>query len=281
MSVETIGADTTNTRGTVITASGSANTKGSWTELSASTSTAATAAMVTIFCANTQADYLVDIGTGAAASETAVIADIQTNRPTISITCRQFFIPISIASGTRVSARCQSSTAAATCRIIIHLFSGTANFLGGTSVVTYGANTTDSGGTEVDPGGTINTKGSYVEITASTSADIEWLTVIAGGRTNGAKQNAEFLLDVATGAGGAESDIISNIYFTESVTINEIDNVIGMFPVSIASGTRIAVRAQCTINDATDRLFDIVLLGSDATAVGGSGGGGFSAFMGR
>jgi hypothetical protein len=33
------------------------------------------------------------------------------------------------------------------------------------------------------------------------------------------------------------------------------------FPVSIPKGSRVAARAQCSINDATDRLIDITLIG--------------------
>lgn len=280
MAVETIGADTTNTRGTVLTA-GSANTKGSYVELSASVSTTCSAVAVAIFSANQNVDYLVDIATGAASAETDLIANIQTNRPTTAVAVRYFVFPIAITSGTRVSARCQASTGAATCRVVMYLFSGTSNFLGGTGAVNYGANAADSGGTSIDPGGSANTKGAYTEITASTSSDIKWVTVMLGNQTNAARASAEFLLDIATGSAGSESVVLNNVYFVTTSTGSTITAVGVSFPVTIASGTRIAARAQCTIIDATDRLFDIVLMGDDSSAGGAvSGGPTFSAFIG-
>jgi hypothetical protein len=123
-----IGADTANTYGTTITASGSTNTKGSYTELTSSTSKAIKGFFITFHGQNalTRATgfYLVDIAIGAASSEVDIVKnhpnairgeDSTSPRPYIS----QFF-PIPIPAGTRLSARLQSNVASATLGVIIH-----------------------------------------------------------------------------------------------------------------------------------------------------------------
>ena len=54
--------------------------------------------------------FLIDIGTGAAASEVVVIEDILYQHSTLELGSLWFPIHVSIPSGTRISARCQSDT---------------------------------------------------------------------------------------------------------------------------------------------------------------------------
>jgi hypothetical protein len=69
-------------------------------------------------------------------------------------------------------------------------------------------------------------------------------------------------MDVAIGASGSEKIILPNLFMTTHTTSDEIaPSVFGPYSVYIPSGTRLAVRAQCSITDATDRTFDAMIYG--------------------
>ena len=262
--------------------SGVAHTKGDYLELEDSTTFASDGIIVvSTIGSDSTAEALIDLATGAAASESDKLANFPVARNGDATPWAGLF-PLQIPTSTRVASRFQSTSTTAAVRTAVYLIAkDTVAFHECTSCVTYGANTTDTGGVSIDPGATINTKGAYIEITSSTSADIKWLAIGLANQANQTRTAANFLVDIATGAESSESIIISNLYFGAL----SVPDVVGPFyfppiPIEIASGTRIAVRAQCDINDATDRLFDIILFGFNGTASGGSGGGGFSAWMG-
>lgn len=107
-----MGFDTATSRGTLITAPGSAGTPGAWTEVVASTSAAFT--LLALFPEHgsgsmTAGEQLFDIGLGSAGAETLYIAEaavvthssteqLQAERPLLAI-------PVSIPAGSRISAR--------------------------------------------------------------------------------------------------------------------------------------------------------------------------------
>ncbi len=115
---ETGGAVTGSSTGTTITASGTANTKGSWTQLIASTSKRAVAITVSLAW-GMGVDMLVDVGTGAAGSEVVLLPNLL--HPAAGPRLTHFVFMIQIPSGTRVAARCQSPTASATDVAVIYL----------------------------------------------------------------------------------------------------------------------------------------------------------------
>jgi hypothetical protein len=287
MAVESLSGsiDTSISAGTAWAANGSTNTKGAYTQLVASSGIAAESLVITLSPGTAEGDFLFDIATGAAASEVDKIANIPYSRKlSIPALASSLVLPFNIPAGSRIAARQQSTTTTGILRAGIHITKkDTVSFHECTSSVTYGAVTADSGGTSVDPGGTIHTKGAYSELSASTSADIKWLMVCIQQQNNTSRSTANFLIDIATGAAASESVIIPNIWVVATTEADLVQPIfIGPFPIEIASGTRLAVRAQCSINDATDRLLDVILLGFNGTASGGgSGGAHFSAgFMG-
>lgn len=282
MSVTVIGADTAVSGGTELTNPVSTNTKSDWTQISASTAAAANALIVEVIGFSAAGDVLLDIGTGAGGAESVLVENLHFRSDNGLTKAFYFYLPVSIAAGTRVAARYQATATTVDVWFIMHLCNDANNILlTGCTPVTYGAATTDSGGTGVDPGASTNTKGGYAEISAATSADIDWLTVFVGSRNNAAPATTSWLVDIATGAALSESVVIPNIYFHTHASNDVIDyHAIGPFPVTIPSGTRLSARAQCSTNDATDRLIDVLLIGWDGAAASG-GGGGFSAFIGR
>ena len=114
----------------------------------------------------------------------------------------------------------------------------------------------------MDPGATANTKGSYAEITSSTSYDTRMLLIAFGGQGNLIRTNCRWLVDIATGSAGSETVIIADLAVgSHNIGDNVLPAYIGPIPVHIPAGTRIAARCQCDITDATDRLMDIALYG--------------------
>jgi hypothetical protein len=276
MAITTIGAVTASSLGTTLT-SGGANTKGSYVELEDSTAADCDGVIVVIGRTSDASDFMVDIATGAESSETDLIANLPIQSRSSVFTTSAYYIPVPISSGTRVSARCQSSTAGSdTCSVICYLVSFDTVHVDNdtTAIVTIGANTADTGGVEIDPGAMANTKGSYVEVKDSTAANTKFIIPMVAGKGNAARTGGSWLLDIATGAAMSESVIIANLYFDAHTATDAIlPQVYPPIPIEVASGTRLSVRAQSDITDATDRLLDVILILVNGTAAPAGGGG--------
>jgi hypothetical protein len=246
----------------IIATGGSAHTKGSWVELIASTAYNMSGFILQLdFAANsTNRDMLVDIGIGGSGSEQVLIENILASFDLGSSHTYDFRLPIR--AGTRIAARCQSNAARPVGVQICPKYTGFYQMPGYGRATTYGANTTDSGGVQIDPGGTINTKGSYSEITAATTNRIRGLHACFGTQFNADMTTGSFLVDIAVGAGGSEQNIIENMHVAAS-NGETLDAMGGVLDVNIPAGTRLSARCQSSINDATDRLIDIVIIGVD------------------
>lgn len=260
---ETIAESTAASRGTALTAPGSNNTKGAYAQLVAASAFAASGLIVTIGHGNVIHDSLVDIAVGAASSEVVVAANLlcSTREKSSSI----YMLPIPIPAGSRISARYQTSNISSTA-IYANVTLIAQPFLPGSPLgrlTAYGVTTADSGGTAVDPGGTANTKGSYSQITSSTTNRIRALLIGLGVAANATVTAAEGLLDIAVGAAASEQIVIPDLWIRYSDQEHMSPQVYGPFLVNIPAGTRLAARAQCSITDATDRLFDVVVYGLD------------------
>lgn len=249
-----------NSMGASVT-SGAANTKGSYAELLASATYDAQGFFLWMQKAgHSNNDVLVDVAVGAAASETIIVNNLV--GPNVGNgECTQYYIPLPIPAGTRLSARCQAVGASDVSKIGVTLASGHPLGWSGGSVTTYGANTTDSGGVSVDPGGTANTKGAYSELTSSTTYDHRALILAIGEQNNFVRSSSGFRIDLAVGAGGSEQIIIPDILMAQSAGGDNFMPRSFHFRTHIPAGSRIAVRAQCSITDASDRLFDAILYG--------------------
>ncbi|KKL25534.1 hypothetical protein LCGC14_2404330 [marine sediment metagenome] len=108
--------------------------------------------------------------------------------------------------------------------------------IGGQRFEAGGPDLTDTTGPTITPSTSTNTKGSYIEIIASTTFDTKELFIITA-RGNSA---IDYLYDIAIGAAGSEKDIISNLYHTSTgryLTRHA-------FPLAIPAGTRISARSQ-------------------------------------
>lgn len=254
-----------NPTGATITASGSINTKGSYTEFVSSSPFTCNYILVTVITASVSGGlYLLDIATGGSGSETVIIPNLLVDRingATVHQGNGEYAIPINIPSGTRISARCQCSTGSGTLEVGITLIAA-GGAVGPSSYTTYGANTGTSGGTNVDPGNTINTKGAYSQLTASSSAVAQVaMLVLSGIGTIGAGANLRWDVDVATGAGGAEVVLIPDLHFgfapIQDLPIYPRSKT---FLLYIPASTRIAIRASCSSNDSVVRNFECAIV---------------------
>ena len=254
---------------TVVTASGSANVKGSYAQISASIGFTCNAIYLDCYGGNSQNDeYKLDFATGAGGAETVVIPDITltlANGDPTEKGSRRF--PLAIASGTRVSARVACTTGSRNLRCALTIMA--AGGVAGISTFIVG------GPTAIDPGGSANTKGSYAQLFASTSAVLQWLSI---GMATAALSTigTSWYADVATGAGGAEVVLIPDINAVIGVSNGAIHHCFHEMLTYIAASTRIAVRASSDNTSAGTRGFDATLIGGTAPSES-SGGGAFSA----
>jgi hypothetical protein len=110
--IDVLGFSSGSTLGTTITASGSTNTKGSYSELVAATSRDYMGFFIgTTGASATTKHHLLDIAIGAAGSEVVILSNLYILTTAMWSAVPTFFLPINIPAGTRISARVQSATA--------------------------------------------------------------------------------------------------------------------------------------------------------------------------
>lgn len=228
--------DGTSDNRTQVTASGSANTKGSWTQLAASCPFNATGLILNTIVPLGSA--LIDIGIGGAGSEQIIIPNIATFTGS---TGTNFFVsevmPVMIPSGTRVAARIAGSSGSVSAYIKAQFvaFNG---HLPLQTATDYGTDAANSRGTAVTTGST-GAKGSWAQMTASCE-EITWLLWSFLGQNTLANSNWAF--DLGVGGAGSEQVIIPDVYNTTNPVYTFCLPQL-LLPVRIAKGSRIAVRA--------------------------------------
>lgn len=258
-----VGLNTATSSGTTVTPG--TNTKGSWAQLVASTAHATHMLTIMFAGGGTTLDYLVDIGIGAASSEVVIVPDLIVHGGTGGIVYPGVYMfPIEIPAGTRIAARATVHTGTTAIHVSAVLHGQGFNPSSPLSLVrAFGATLADSGGISIDSGGTTaNTKGAYSELVASTTYPIKMLALGIGNQANGTRTNASYLVDVAVGAAGSEVVVVPDLLLrAASQNDTMIPAFLGPFPVDIKAGTRLSVRAQCSITTAA-RLFDAILYGA-------------------
>jgi len=138
-----------------------ANTKGSWIDVSASGLDYDIHALSYIHFTQTySADFLLDIGIGS--TPDIILNNLLTSGTTGEIRAGdEIFIPLFIPKNTQIQCRQQNDYSGTNSLSSLFFAFGSAawNRSSYDRVFTYGANTGDSGGTLVDPGGTADTYG--------------------------------------------------------------------------------------------------------------------------
>lgn len=256
--IATQGALSASSRGTQITSSASANTKGSYAEIVSSTPNAAAGFVLLLYAeSSNNRDHLVDIAIGGSGSEQVIIANLPYCTAGGDSLTMGVYVPIAIPAGTRLAARNQSSSGSQGLRVEVVLVDAP----WGESLQrseTEGSDTSDSGAASVDPGASANTKGSYTQLTASSGIGAKYALIVMGNQAQSARVAAGWLVDIAIGGAGSEQVIIPDIEV--GVLANHGVYAVLAIPVRIPAGSRIAARAQCSSNTATVRLIDIAVI---------------------
>lgn len=245
---------------------GTVNSKGAWFELTSATPFDAWGFFLQAIYGisiGVNDDFLLDIGIGGSGAETVLLANVPLGLAGTRGDLCSVFVPLEIPSGTRVSARIQQSSTSSSDAVFVKLLLfEKSTQSGASSAQTYGANTADSGGVLVDPGATLNTKGAWSEITPATSADINWLLLFFGNQDNSARSSCGWIFDVAIGAASSEVIAVADIPTWCSSGTGVVFPPYFTIPIpTIPSGTRLSVRCACSINNFTDRLLDVVIIG--------------------
>lgn len=264
--VESIGWDAANTRGTAVANSGVANTKSGWVQLVAATARDARGILAQVHANDTvgaAAALLFDLGIGGAGAEQVLVPNA------LDYFCSaaggdgtaDFFFPISVPAGSRVSARFQGSNTTVNLRFALKLLQqGLIGMPSYGRLKDYGSVTGTSSGSVVDPGGVANTKSAWVQLSAATGSPIEALALNARVR-NSASPGAQWVADIGVGGAGAEQIIVPDLYIPSRVRNSPA--LPCFIPVTIPAGTRLSVRAQSDNITAGQREMDCNILGAD------------------
>lgn len=234
----------------------------SYTQIIAATTFDWSGFYVTLQQANAAAhsEQRCSIGIGSAASEWDLVPDLLLQIGTNFFDQgNTIYVPVSVPAGSRLAGKSSSATGTVRCAL-----QGVA--MGSLPVppCQFGVGYGGSGntGTQVDPGTTANTKGSWQQITASTSFHHKFIALTLNSGNNAALTNANFLIDIGVGAGGSETVIYENLSMIQGGNEDRMNPPwFGFFPCDIPAGSRLAVRAQSTFTTNTDRLFNVTLIG--------------------
>lgn len=220
-----------------VTADATPHTKGAWTEIIASNAAETDALLFTISGINFGAKdtgTLLDIATGAAGSETAVVENIAVGSAAEIV----FMLPIKIASGARIAVRSQATQASDTATVEIDSYDmGSTNSTVPTNLDVLGTFTASSSGTSLTT--------SYAEVIASTSQEYAAIIIVES-NTDPVQANAYRTIEVATGAQFSEQLIAEkNIYITSGEALfSDRTNASLVTQVTLPSGTRLSAKVS-------------------------------------
>lgn len=238
-----------NEGGVQIATPAAANTKGTWTQISASAPFDADGIFITLTKKSAAAMMLLDIGVGATGVEQVIVPNLFVGTASNSSYPKNVFIPIQIKAGEKISARLQSTSATATnIRVAVHFVQ--ASWLGLAAfqkVIDMGTSTAASSGTSLTLPAAINAWSAWTQIVASTSDPIKYLIPFYSepGAAASATAGISFCIQVGRGASGSEIAIGPEFVFNNSSTACSISGFHG-FPCEIPAGQRLALRYAAT-----------------------------------
>lgn len=265
-SVTALGSLSASSSGTTVAGGTTANTKNAWQQIIASTAKKyeSIAVIAISESATNNIEYLFDIGIGAAGVEQVIVENLAVKAASsvlLKLTTH-CILPVAIPAGSRVAVRSQhTGTTARSMQIVIYgCTGGFMTPIGCSKAVGY-VDLTTSKGLAVNAGATINTEGAYTEFSSSTAFDYVGFLIGFGQNANANPALGDFLFDVSIGAAGVEQVIIPDLLVKNIVEDVCFPHYAGPFMVSVKKGSRLAVRCQSTVNDATDRILDVCLYG--------------------
>lgn len=261
----TYGANTSNTNPTQLVAADNAK-PATWDEVVSSTSFDVNAIYLWARAFNNTIAFAIDIGTGAASSETVVIENILLDDNVGGQALMQAFHVPTISSGTRIAIRAEGTgTSNNNLEYVMVVASDWIDAPAASpTITTYGVTLgSTEKNTQYDPGGSAHTKNGWTELTPGSAAvsGIDFYWVVIGRRNNTVLTSGDFLFDIGVGSPGAQTAVIQNMPFRALGTTDFMTPVWhGPFRGDDISSQRIWVQAQSQITDATDRLFGVSLV---------------------
>jgi hypothetical protein len=241
----------------IVTASATPHVKGAWVELVPSTTgdihllEVATTGSATSTSATST---LMDIGIGAAASETVIVPNVPMGyRRDLMV----YSIPILIPSGSRIALRCQSAVGSKNPTVFARGYRSTNGVIPAPYCTTYGADTATSLGVAITAGST-NTKTAWTEITSATTERLGGIVVGLQANGSSAVANGSVLVDIGVGAAASETVVVPNIYVALTSTEQMGTHSGFCYAVDIPRGARLAVRYQTST---TTNGLDVVAIG--------------------
>jgi hypothetical protein len=250
----------TSSAATTLTAAGSANTKGTAVQLIAATEFDASWILVQLSNVSSTASYLVDILIGAATEQVIIPNLYAISKP--GGNASPYLFPLFVPKGSRLSARCQASTASATIEINIVLVAGTM-IAGGSApswVTEYGA-VALSIGTNIDPGAVADTDSAWVEITAATTMPHNWLAIAARFSDIILAASTKWRLNIGIGA-ATEQVLIPDLHFSAETGNDVPANSVAFLPVFIPAGSRLTAKVRSSVTTDGDRDIWLKLYGA-------------------
>jgi hypothetical protein len=207
-----------------------------------------------------------DLAIGAGGAEQIIVANMTASSGTGSVSrASNYFFPVSIPAGTRLSVKVQSVGASQVLRTSVVLLKN--GFLASSPlsrITTYGADTSDSGGVSIVPDTGAGTKGVWAVIDAATANPMRGFVLGLGNGVNTARTTTTWMIDVGVGGAGSEVVVISDLMACAGSTEDTVTPIAFPFiPCSIPAGVRLVVRASCQTADATDKLLDAIIYGVD------------------
>lgn len=263
---ETLGANTATSRTTTVTSAAGVNTKGSWVDFASVTSFTYEELLAVITNNNVASDFTIDIGVKVSGNYYVIAEDIRSAsyaRRYGNENGQAIRLPLHIPAGTQLAMRCQSSAGgSATIQAQIIGFSHGLNGAPGYSRMVRLSALSGTQGVAVDPGGTINTK-TRVELVASTSYAVAAVFLLIGPNADTGRAAAlGWLFDLEIGGSGSEQVLVANYSMAGGIGIDSmLPDYMPLVPCSAPAGSRFSVNAQCSVNTAGDRTFDVTIYG--------------------
>jgi hypothetical protein len=243
--------------GIQLTGGGTAHTMGAWFALG---NAPFDCVGILIFARNNSSatDYLVDIGFGAAGSEQVVIESLYVTGPSSSSRSKQYFFPLRIPAGTRVSARCQNATISSTLAMGVSYFAET--FKGAPycdRIVTYGSVRSTSSGTALSAPAAA-AWGAWTQIVGATLDDHNWFMPVVGDQDLATRTAQSHAFEVGIGAAASERRVGPPFFFHASSTALGLAYFANYW-MRLVGGVRMAGRYSAVA--ATNLGLDMVIYG--------------------
>lgn len=235
-----------NTGSVTITASATAHTKGSWSQIISSTTAQTTMivfAVTSVNVSTADSATLLDIGVGASGSETVIVPNIAIGGAATAV----FRIPVKVASGSRIAARIQGVRASQTATINAREFqcvnAGDASLIP-TSVDVLGTSTATSTGTAMS-----GASGTWVEIVSSTSQPYIAFVIAPSTSDTDTASQSDAVYEIGVGAAGSEVRFGEiNFTFGASENFSVPSLRVNTFGREVPSGSRLAIRHNIAAN---------------------------------